>query len=45
MWLRHELNQHVEISESDKTFGINDGDIIANTVILAAKEVIYTYKV
>ena len=35
------LNQHVNISETDKIFGTNNGDILVNTVILAAKEVKY----
>ena len=41
LWSREMLNQHVEISEIDKIFGINNDDILVNTVILAAKEVIY----
>ena len=39
--LRYKLNQHVQISEIDKIFGINNGDILVNTVILAAKKIIF----
>ena len=40
--LRDALNQHVKISEIDKIFGISNGNLLVNTVILAAKEVICT---
>ena len=42
LWLRDALNQHVKISEIDKVFGIINGDILDNTVIVTANEVIYT---
>ena len=41
LWLREMLNQHVKMSEIDKIFGINNGDILVNTVISAAKEIIH----
>ena len=41
LWLIDTLNQHAKISEIDKIFGINSDDILVNTVLLAAKEVIY----
>ena len=41
-WLKDALNQHVNLPEIDKISGINYCDILTNTVILAAKEVIYT---
>ena len=44
MWLRGASNQHVNISEIDKIFVINNGIILVNTVILAAKEVIYAMR-
>ena len=37
-----DLNQQVNVSEIDKILGMNNCDILVNTVILAAKEVIYT---
>ena len=41
LWLRDTLNQHVQISGFDTIFGINNGDIFVNTVILEAKEFTY----
>ena len=42
LWLRGAINQHVKISEIDKIFVIDNGDILVNTIIFAAKEVVYT---
>ena len=42
MWLRGAINQHVKISEIDQIFVIDNGDILVNTIIFAAKEVVYT---
>ena len=36
------LDQRVKILEIDNIFGINNGDILISTAILAVKEVIYT---
>ena len=41
LWLIDKINQHAKISEIDQIFGINSDDILINTVLLPATEVIY----